>query len=42
MIARACPDQKPTTRRLYKEANELHLIFSKIRQTTLKNLREGK
>lgn len=42
MIARACPDQKPIARRLYQEANELHLIFSKIRQTTLKNLREGK
>lgn len=39
MIARACPDLKPKARRLWKEANELHLIFSKIRRTTLKNLR---
>jgi four helix bundle protein len=39
MIARACPDLKPQARRLWLEANELHLIFSKIRRTTLKNLK---
>ncbi len=39
MIARACPEFKPQARRLWQEANELHLIFSKIRRTTLKNLR---
>jgi four helix bundle protein len=39
MIARACPDLKPKARRLWQEANELHLIFSKIRRTTLKNLK---
>lgn len=39
MIARACPDLKTEARRLWQEARELHLIFSKIRQTTLKNLR---
>ena len=37
MIARACPDLAPTARRLWHEANELHLIFSKIRRTALKN-----
>lgn len=41
MIARACPDLKPKARRLWQEANELHLIFSKIRRTTLKNLRDA-
>jgi len=39
MVARACPDLKPKARRLWSEANELHLIFSKIRRTTLKNLK---
>lgn len=39
MIARACPDLKPRARRLWIEANELHLIFSKIRRTTLRNLK---
>ena len=39
MIARACPDLKPKARRLWQEANELHLIFRKIRRTTLKNLK---
>jgi four helix bundle protein len=33
MIARACPDLKPSLRPLWQEANELHLIFSKIRRT---------
>lgn len=41
MIARACPDHKPQARRLWQEAHELHLIFSKIRRTTLKNLKNG-
>ena len=39
MIARASPDLKPKARRLWQEAHELHLIFSKIRRTTLKNLK---
>ena len=39
MIARACPDLKTKARCLWQEANELHLIFSKIRRTTLKNLK---
>lgn len=39
MIARACPDLKLKARRLWQEANELHLIFSKIRRTTLKNMK---
>jgi four helix bundle protein len=39
MIARACSDLKTKARRLWQEANELHLIFSKIRRTTLKNLK---
>ncbi len=38
MIARACPNLKPEARRLWQEASELHLIFCKIRRTTLKNL----
>lgn len=38
MIARACPDQKPQARRLWQEATELHLIFSKIWRTTRKGL----
>ena len=41
MIARACPDQKPQARRLWQEATELHLIFSKIWRTTRKALNEG-
>lgn len=40
MIARACPEFKPQARRLWQEANELHLIFSKIRRTTLKRLND--
>jgi four helix bundle protein len=40
MIARACPDLKLKARRLWQEAHELHLIFSKIRRTTLKNLKD--
>ena len=37
MIARACPDLAPAARKLWKEADELHLIFSKIRRTALNN-----
>jgi four helix bundle protein len=37
MIARACPDLKSQARRLWQEASELHLIFSKIRRTSTKN-----
>ena len=33
MIARACPDLATAARALWREANELHLIFSKIRRT---------
>jgi hypothetical protein len=39
MIARACPDLKPEARRHWKEAQELHLIFSKIRRSALKRMR---
>src|SRR3954454_18489273 len=39
MIARACPDLKSQARRLWKEATELHLIFSKIRRTTAQGLK---
>lgn len=39
MIARACPDHKPKARLLWQEAKELHLIFSKIRRTTLQNMK---
>lgn len=38
MIARACPDLAPADRPLWIEANELHLIFSKIRRTTQQSL----
>lgn len=38
MIARACPDLAPAARKLWQEAHELHLIFSKIRRTTQQNL----
>lgn len=38
MIARACPTFKPDLRRLWLEAHELHLIFSKIWRTTRRNL----
>ena len=37
MIARACPDHAPPARKLWLEASELHLIFSKIRRTAQKN-----
>jgi four helix bundle protein len=37
MIARACPDLKSEARRLWQEASELHLIFSKIRRTSRRN-----
>jgi four helix bundle protein len=33
MIVRAVPDSKPLARKLWLEARELHLIFSKIRRT---------
>ena len=33
MIVRAVPDSKPRARKLWLEARELHLIFSKIRRT---------
>ena len=33
MMARACPELAEDARRLWREANELHLIFSKIRRT---------
>ena len=37
MIARACPALAADARKLWQEANELHLIFSKIRRTAQKN-----
>ena len=33
MIVRAVPESKPRARKLWLEARELHLIFSKIRRT---------
>ena len=33
MVVRAVPESKETARLLWKEANELHLIFSKIRRS---------
>jgi four helix bundle protein len=36
MIARALPNSKEQARALWKEAKELHLIFSKIRRTAAK------
>jgi hypothetical protein len=33
MVVRATPEAKETARVLWKEANELHLIFSKIRRS---------
>ncbi len=38
MIAKACPELVDRARHLWQEANELHLIFSKIRRTALANL----
>ena len=38
MTARTCPDHKPAARRLWQEAKELHLIFSKIWRSTRKSL----
>ncbi len=35
MLARAVPDLKPEARILWEEARALHLIFSRIRRTTL-------
>jgi four helix bundle protein len=37
MIARAAPLSKPLARPLWREAKELHLIFSKIRRTCDRN-----
>ena len=41
MIARACPDLKSQARRLWQEASELHLIFSKIRRTAVGKMMNG-
>lgn len=38
MVARACPDLKTDARRLWQEARELHLIFSKIRRTAQQSI----
>ena len=38
MIARACPDLKADARILWLEARDLHLIFSRIRRTAIRNL----
>lgn len=35
MIVKAAPDQRDAAEPLWREANELHLIFSKIRRATL-------
>lgn len=41
MIAKACTELRPEARDLWREANEIHLIFSKIRRTTLHNLQRA-
>ena len=41
MTAKACPELRSEARVLWLEANELHLIFSKIRRTTLHKLNEA-
>jgi four helix bundle protein len=38
MLARACPELRLPAQSLWLEARELHLIFSKIRRTTLANM----
>ena len=38
MIATACPDLREPAVPLWREARELHLIFSRIRRTAQKNL----
>lgn len=38
MISKACPELRRDATALWREAHELHLIFSKIRHTTLANL----
>ena len=38
MIATACPDLRDAAALLWREARELHLIFSRIRRTAQKNL----
>lgn len=40
MIARACPELQVDARRLWTEARELHLIFSRIRRSAVRNLQE--
>ena len=40
MIARACPDLRDDARKLWCEAKELHLIFSRIRRSGLRNLNQ--
>lgn len=37
MIVKACPGLRDTAVPLWREAHELHLIFSRIRRTALKN-----
>jgi len=39
MIAKARPELRDQARFLWSEANELHLIFSKIRRTTLAKIK---
>lgn len=39
MIAKACAELKPATRKLWLEPNELHLIFSSIRRTAQENFK---
>ncbi len=39
MIVKACPEQRPRAISLWREANELHLIFSRIRRTAQENLK---
>ncbi|MBE2283669.1 MAG: four helix bundle protein [Prosthecobacter sp.] len=39
MIVRACPELRDTAVPVWREARELHLIFSRIRRTAQENLK---
>jgi four helix bundle protein len=39
MLVKACPELREAAIHLWREANELHLIFSRIRRTAQENLK---
>ena len=39
MLVKACPEMRTSAVLLWREANELHLIFSRIRRTAQENLK---